>query len=67
MAKSATKPGKGPNETKIPENQADDSLPAAGPHAAQHLTNPDATPGAGVMPDYGPAASKKGDVDSGSG
>ena len=26
-------------------------LPAAGPHAKRELTNPDATPGAGALPD----------------
>lgn len=26
-------------------------LPSAGPHAASSLTNPDATPGAGTLPD----------------
>ena len=29
------------------------SNPAAGAHAAPHLTNEDATPGAGVLPSHG--------------
>jgi hypothetical protein len=67
MSKIETKPDKAKDEQKPAKSEADDSLPAAGPHAAPHLTNPDATPGAGVMPDYGPASSKHGDVDGGSG
>lgn len=29
-----------------------DAIPAAGAHAARHLVNEDATPGAGVLPSY---------------
>lgn len=38
-------------------------LPAAGPHAHPSLTNPDATPGAGTLPESGSGD----DADSGSG
>lgn len=37
--------------------------PAAGPHAAPPLTNPDATPGAGSLP----SESTGGEVDAGTG
>jgi len=30
-----------------------DRMPAAGPHARPHLTNPDATPGSGMLPAVG--------------
>ena len=39
--------------------------PAAGAHAASHLTNEDATPGAGALPSYAHAGGKE--VDSGAG
>lgn len=49
-----------------PDKKAD-AMPAAGPHADARLTNPDATPGAGVMPDYGTPDKTHGDVDGGAG
>lgn len=39
--------------------------PAAGAHAAQHLVNADATPGAGALPGHSVGPGK--DVDSGAG
>ncbi len=41
-------------------------MPPAGPHAAPHLTNPDATPGTGVLtsPDY---EDSDGEADAGTG
>lgn len=33
--------------------QKDGAMPAAGPHDKPSLTNPDATPGAGTLPDPG--------------
>lgn len=39
--------------------------PAAGAHAAPHLINEDATPGAGVLPSYAHASGKE--VDGGAG
>lgn len=47
---SKEKPGKAPH-------------PAAGPHARPELTNRDATPGAGSLPDETP----EGDADGGTG
>jgi hypothetical protein len=44
---------------------ASDSSPAAGAHAAPHLTNEDATPGAGVLPSHAHRSGKE--VDSGAG
>ncbi|WP_201834692.1 hypothetical protein [Microvirga zambiensis] len=32
---------------------ASDKMPAAGPHDKPHLTNPDATPGTGSLPEPG--------------
>lgn len=34
-----------------PRPEADDAMPAAGPHAKPHLTDPDRTPGTGALPD----------------
>ena len=44
---------------------ADETMPPAGPHAGPDLTNPDATPGAGVLPSEDNPGQK--DVDSGAG
>ena len=41
------RPGPGPGEGGGPGSD----LPAAGPHADASLINPDATPGAGTLPD----------------
>jgi hypothetical protein len=64
MAEKKTKapPPRRPEPDTEPE-----AMPAAGPHAHPRLTNPDATPGAGVMPDIGPAQNTGGDVDGGAG
>jgi hypothetical protein len=35
------------------QSKPDDTLPAAGPHSKPSLTNPDATPGTGALPDVG--------------
>lgn len=40
-----------------------ETRPSAGPHARKDLTNPDATPGAGSLPDE----NGKGDADGGTG
>ena len=42
-----------------------DDSPAAGAHAASHLINEDATPGAGALPSYAHAGGKE--VDGGAG
>ena len=47
-AAPAQKPAKGQESGK---DQPAADLPAAGPHADPDLTNPDATPGAGTLPD----------------
>ena len=36
-----------------PDKPSNEKLPAAGPHDKPHLTNPDATPGAGSLPEPG--------------
>ena len=41
-------------------------MPAAGPHAAPHLTNPDATPGTGVLPSAD-QEEQEGEADAGTG
>lgn len=41
-------------------------MPAAGPHAAPHLTNPDATPGTGVLPSA-EQEEQEGEADAGTG
>ncbi|MDC7789126.1 hypothetical protein PQJ75_03290 [Rhodoplanes sp. TEM] len=38
------------------EDAADDRLPAAGPHADPGLTDPDKTPGSGILPSEDPDA-----------
>ncbi len=50
-------------EGRDPAPKTSPDLPAAGPHAQPHLTNPDATPGAGSLPDE----TAKGDADAGAG
>ncbi len=42
-----------------------EASPAAGAHAARHLINEDATPGAGALPSYAHASGKE--VDGGAG
>ncbi|KQQ90328.1 hypothetical protein [Aureimonas sp. Leaf324] len=49
---SAAQPGRGKPETsQVTKDKA--KMPGAGPHAKPELTNPDATPGAGSLPDDG--------------
>ena len=43
--------------------QANRDIPPAGPHARKDLTNPDATPGSGVLPED----RRDGEVDPGAG
>jgi hypothetical protein len=51
-------------ETPAPQKrQLKPDMPAAGPHAKPELTNPDATPGAGSLPDE----KGDGDADAGAG
>lgn len=45
------------------EEASKEKTPAAGPHATPELTNPDATPGAGSLPDE----NETGDADGGAG
>lgn len=54
------------NSSRTPdalENSSKDKIPASGPHAKPELTNPDATPGAGSLPDD----KETGDADGGAG
>ena len=46
---------KRPQEDQSAPSQkpAPDKMPAAGPHDKPHLTNPDATPGTGSLPEPG--------------
>jgi hypothetical protein len=37
--------------SEAPTKAPDRKMPAAGPHARPELTNPDATPGTGSLPD----------------
>jgi hypothetical protein len=41
------------DQQKTSEKQTGGSQPAAGPHSKPSLTNPDATPGTGALPDAG--------------
>jgi hypothetical protein len=41
-----------PDRSKVSSPSVDVASPAAGAHAAHHLTNEDATPGAGVLPSH---------------
>jgi hypothetical protein len=50
QAGPTTSPGKQPGQN---EQNADKGPPAAGPHDKPSLTNPDATPGAGALPEPG--------------
>ncbi|ALN74521.1 MULTISPECIES: hypothetical protein [unclassified Aureimonas] len=45
------------------EQEPKEKTPSAGPHAKPELTNPDATPGAGSLPDE----KETGDADGGAG
>ncbi|MDB5650025.1 MAG: hypothetical protein JWL62_1545 [Hyphomicrobiales bacterium] len=57
-------------KTKAPEQKPDEkpeAFPAAGPHAHPRLTNPDATPGSGILPEPGPAQNPEGEVEGGAG
>lgn len=55
------------DQTSIPPRPKDETpsekIPAPGPHAKPELTNPDATPGAGSLPDE----TQTGDADGGAG
>ena len=42
-----------PQAGRTAEKQPGGKPPAAGPHDKPHLTNPDATPGAGSLPESG--------------
>jgi hypothetical protein len=44
---------KRPNPQADSAKPAGDRIPAAGPHDKPHLTNPDATPGTGSLPESG--------------
>ena len=59
-AAAGRKPGEGPDRpgadlggAKDRGGQATPDLPAAGPHADRDLTNHEATPGAGALPEAG--------------
>ncbi len=41
------------DQSGSPQNKTDNATPAAGPHGKPSLTNPDATPGTGALPDVG--------------
>ena len=51
-----------PSEERREDAKSRMRLPAAGPHAHRELTNPEATPGAGSLPD--PEADDMGGVSS---
>ena len=53
-----------PNRTQF-QNQPGTPVPAAGAHAASHLVNEDATPGAGALPSHSHKSGKE--VDGGAG
>jgi len=57
------------SRTTVPNRKAHTAQyqesPAAGAHAAAHLTNEDATPGAGALPSHAHRSGK--DVDGGAG
>lgn len=62
------KAGRAPNEASDTLGQSKGTgpgagTPPAGPHADPALTNPDATPGAGTLPEPG----AEGDADAGAG
>lgn len=46
------KRGHAPDRNPPSSPRADDFVPAAGAHAAAHLVNEDATPGAGALPTH---------------
>ena len=60
---SETRPRRSVQYQKQPKQPA--SNPAAGAHAATHLINEDATPGAGALPSFANASGKE--VDGGAG
>ena len=51
--------------TARPTDRHHPAAPPAGAHAAHHLINEDATPGAGVLPSHSPASGRE--VDGGAG
>ena len=65
------KPPTGAPPTEAPKPASDKlspspRMPAAGPHAAPHLTNPDSTPGTGVLPSAD-QEEQEGEADAGTG
>jgi hypothetical protein len=40
-------------KTGAPDKESEGQMPAAGPHSKPSLTNPDATPGTGALPEVG--------------
>jgi hypothetical protein len=48
-----------PERRTLPDPRHLDDIPAAGAHAAFHLVNEDATPGAGVLPSHGRRSGKE--------
>jgi hypothetical protein len=62
-APEADKPAPGESGSPRPKPDAPEKASPAGPHDRPELTNEDATPGAGAMPDDPPGN----DVDPGSG
>lgn len=48
-------------EQAKPETKSGSAKPAAGPHAQEHLTDHEKTPGTGSLPDK-----RSGDIDAGS-
>lgn len=60
---TSDKPDKAtPSGQQTPARQRDATMPSAGPHDKPELTNPDATPGAGTLPE--PGSSNPSDADS---
>ena len=54
-----------PKDERKPQRETPNETPPAGPHDRPDLTNPDATPGTGILP-RGDDATKR-DVDPGGG
>lgn len=51
-ARPEEKRGHAPDRKVAPSSRGDEFVPAAGAHAAAHLVNEDATPGAGALPNH---------------
>lgn len=54
---------KDPDDKAEKRQPVEERMPPAGPHARPELTNPDATPGTGALPDQ----NTSGDADGGTG